>query len=671
MWLSVRAVSELIGITERNVRVHIYEGRYLIREIKDAAIGGRGGKLYQIHISSLPSEARRKYLEKLGAGKADEVDPSQDAPEKKEADFSVLAGYVNKYGVDAVDKALQIKAAIQDIKAAPNRLELGRRVKKWTGHFDVTDKAIRNWRRDYKAHGLTGLLRKERAEKGNRKSSCAAAADRLKVIYLTGKNMTLKEAYRQLKKEIKNTTPEACLDCYHFSQCADPDKTGWKIGSYRTAQRIAKELEYGEKKRYKGGLQKCRADAMPKGRVDFTKYQVNERWVSDHHVCDFFCVDEYGHLARPQLTIWEDSRSRVITGLVLSFQGNAYTIGLAFAHGILPKLDSSIKGIPFETYMDNGKDYRSHYLGQPERVTGRQDYTTEMKGVFELLNIKRHYCKPYTPWAKICESFFRTFKMQFSIHLPGYTGGSPDERPEGLDKELKRLKAEGKIKTLQEAYDMVVDWITNDYHHQIHSELKDTPMNVYLNAPRYEGGTVSKEVAVLLLHHTEKRKARRDGIRFKNVVYKDRALWPLQDKVVQVRFDPFDLSSIVVMHEGKFVCQAQRYTAMRTQEDMDANAREQGDYMRRIDGRFKGYVRGSTPVRRKKSKEVVVGETLDKPDEKDVVRITGLEQAAKKRRKGSGSNQPPSPPAADEAPRIKWYEDAYEQFKKVTSVENY
>jgi transposase InsO family protein len=648
------------------VRKKIYNGEYLVREIS-APKGGNNGKAYQIHFTSLPPEARQKYLEKLGTGKDDGAETSQNAPEEKEAAFLTLAGYINKYGNDEVDQALQIEAAIKDIESTRDRLEVGRRVQKWVRLFDVTDKTIRNWRRDYAAHGLTGLFRKERSEKGIKKSSCEAAADRLKLIYLDDNRTTLKEAYKQLKKEILDTGPETCSKCYYSSQCADTDKNGWKVGSYKTAQRIIKELEFGEEKCYREGLQKCRADAMPKGRVDFTKYKVNERWIGDHHNCDFFCADEYGRLARPQLTVWEDARSRVITGLTLSFQGNSHTIGLAFAHGILPKPDSPIKGVPREVLIDNGKDYRSHYLGQTEKITGRHEWTSEMRGVFSILGITAHYTKPYSGWAKPVESFFRTFKMQFSYKMPGYTGGSPDKRPEGLEEELKKLKAEGKIPTLKVAFDRIIDWIMNEYHHQIHGELGDTPMNVYLNAPRYEGGTVSKKVAEVLLYHTEERTAGRDGIRFKNALYKDRALYSLQDKKVIVRYDPLDLSSIIVEHEGKCVCTAERYTAMQTQEDVEANAKEQAYYMGRIKEKYEGYKRGSTPVRRKKSKEVVVGETLDKPDEKDVVRITGLEQAAKMRKKNTSSKKPTPPPETEESTGFEWYDQGYEEFKKAAA----
>lgn len=141
-----------------------------------------------------------------------------------------------------VDKALQIKEAIQDIEAAPDRLEVGRRTKKWANLFEVTDAAIRNWRKNYASHGFTGLFRKEHPGKGIRKSTCAAAADRLKLVYLSTNRPTLKEVYKQIQDEVKSTGPETCSECCYFDQCADSEKAGWKIGSYKTAQRVIKEI---------------------------------------------------------------------------------------------------------------------------------------------------------------------------------------------------------------------------------------------------------------------------------------------------------------------------------------------------------------------------------------------------------------------------------------------
>jgi putative transposase len=664
MWLSVKEASELLDITDRAVRKHIDNGRFKVKKIKGKH-GGRGGKSYKIHISSLPPEARMKYLDKFRSETDNELSQNKSIPYFEDASNASqqLNEYINKYGTDAVDKAIQVEAAIQDIGASENRKEIGTKTKYWAAQFGVTEKTIRYWRRKYSSDGFIGLLRRNRQDKGSRKNTCEAAADRLKYVYLSGNQPTIREAHRQVMREVKDTSSETCNVCYYFESCDDEEKIGWKIGSYKTATRILDELEFGEKELYRSGLQKCRANAMPKGRVDFTKYLVNERWVSDHHDCDFYCIDERGYLAKPQLTIWQDSRSRVVTGLALSFQGNAKVIGLAFAHGMLPKPNSPIKGFPKEALMDNGKDYRSHYLGRSEKFTGKREFSSEMRGLFSTLGIEPHYCKPYSPWGKINESFFRTFKMQFSVHMPGYTGGTPEARPENHEKELKKLQAKGMVPTLTEAFNKIIDWINNEYHVTEHSELGDTPLNVYLTAPRYEGGIVSKEVAAVLLYDKVERTVRRDGIYFNNNLYKSRELYEMQGKKVVVKYDPFDLDEVIIESKGKVICLAERYTPMRTQEDVENNAKEQAYYMGRLKDKYKNYKQGFTPTKRKKSKEIVTGEVLDRPGEDDVVRVTGIEQAAKKRNKKSSSKKKTAEPNTQGSLAHQWYEEAFNEFK--------
>jgi prophage antirepressor-like protein len=140
-----------------------------------------------------------------------------------------------------VNKSLQIKEAMQDIEMAPDRSELGRRIKKWANFFEVTDKAVKNWRKNYVSYGFTGLFRKEHPGKGIRKSTCEGAADRLKLVYMSAEQPTLKEVYKQVQDEAKSTGPETCSECCYFAQCANPEKASMKIGSYKTAQRIIKE----------------------------------------------------------------------------------------------------------------------------------------------------------------------------------------------------------------------------------------------------------------------------------------------------------------------------------------------------------------------------------------------------------------------------------------------
>ena len=58
MWLTVRAVAELLGISERATRKNASNNKYTCRYIDGT---GRGGKQLQILLESLPQEAQDRY----------------------------------------------------------------------------------------------------------------------------------------------------------------------------------------------------------------------------------------------------------------------------------------------------------------------------------------------------------------------------------------------------------------------------------------------------------------------------------------------------------------------------------------------------------------------------------------------------------------------------------
>jgi len=159
------------------------------------------------------------------------------------------------------------------------------------------------------------------------------------------------------------------------------------------------------------------------------------------------------------------------------------------------------------------------------------------------------------------------------------------------------------------------------------------------------------------------RTVRRDGIYFNNNLYKSRELYEMQGKKVVVKYDPFDLDEVIIESKGKVICLAERYTPMRTQEDVENNAKEQAYYMGRLKDKYKNYKQGFTPTKRKKSKEIVTGEVLDRPGEDDVVRVTGIEQAAKKRNKKSSSKKKTAEPNTQGSLAHQWYEEAFNEFK--------
>ena len=122
-----------------------------------------------------------------------------------------------------------------------------------------------------------------------------------------------------------------------------------------------------------------------------------------------------------------------------------------------------IYGLPRNAYLDNGKDFRSRYLGGDAwkwKKLGAMDYDLETKGVFVQLNIEPRYALPFNPGAKPIERAFETFDMQFFSKLPGYVAGSPEKR-DGA--QVQSDIDERKLLTLEEIKQQFTQYIKNEY----------------------------------------------------------------------------------------------------------------------------------------------------------------------------------------------------------------
>lgn len=103
-----------------------------------------------------------------------------------------------------------------------------------------------------------------------------------------------------------------------------------------------------------------------------------EIFCGDHHEFDLFVYSSSDKLFRPWISACLDLKTEVLTGWFISQRPNSETIALAYRHAVLPKRDK-IMGLSESVYVDNGRDYRSHYLEGTSRNLGRMDLgTTEL-----------------------------------------------------------------------------------------------------------------------------------------------------------------------------------------------------------------------------------------------------------------------------------------------------
>lgn len=199
----------------------------------------------------------------------------------------------------------------------------------------------------------------------------------------------------------------------------------------------------------------------------------------------------------------------------------------------LPSMEDSFKyaglrwGLPEKLYCDNGKVYRSKYF------------------TFMLsdLSIKKIHHPAYSAWCK--------------------------GKVENIMKSFKRFQKEAGLcafKTLGELNSALFAWIEVEYNNKIHSTTGETPNN------RYQNGIANhppKRVTDIdefnkLFLFREQRKVNKYGkIQLESNFYPVNGIKPNQK--VEVRFDPFDLTEVLIYYENQFYTKA-KASILKTRE---------------------------------------------------------------------------------------------------------
>lgn len=173
------------------------------------------------------------------------------------------------------------------------------------------------------------------------------------------------------------------------------------------------------------------------------------------------------------------------------------------------------RGIPSAVYVDNGKVYVS----------------TQLSAVCATLGIRQIHSTPYTPNTRgKIERFFGTVRSQF----------------------LSEVEA-AKIATLEELNSSFQAWVEIVYHRWLHSETDQTPLERFQQSiattPVRQADPVQLRQAFLW---REKRKVtRRATLSLQGNRYGVDS--HLAGRLVELRFDPFDLAEVEVWENGYFL----------------------------------------------------------------------------------------------------------------------
>jgi putative transposase len=373
-----------------------------------------------------------------------------------------------------------------------------------------TLRTLRRWVARYRAEGLAGLARKERADQGERRK--------------------LSPEMQKLVEGLALQKPPLSAALIHLKGSDLAQLRGESVPSYSLVYGVISDLPRAlTTLAHQGSKAYSQTFDLVHRREASGP---NVIWQADHTELDIVLLREGQEPDRPWLTTIIDDYSRAIAGYYLSFEAPcALHTSLALRQAIWRKENPHwhLCGIPQILYSDNGSDFTSHHLEQ----------------VSVDLKIRLQHSLPGQPRGRgRIERFFGTLNQMLLSDLPGYTPSKGSER--------------GKPQLTLPAFEtQFLKFLLDLYHVREHGDTKMPPQ------ARWEAGGFLpqmpeslEQLDLLLLTVPKGRKVRSDGIWFLGMRYIDPTLASYVGEDVVLRYDPRDIAEVRVFYQNRFLCRA-------------------------------------------------------------------------------------------------------------------
>ncbi len=320
---------------------------------------------------------------------------------------------------------------------------------------------------------------------------------------------------------------------------AKADSKGWDCPGYEPVKRWArKHLPPRIADYYRRGPRAWRMRHQPKLVVDTRDLPGNHTWVIDNLRFDF-----WARLGPRRVRLWcsliIDRASNLIVGWAITTNPSQDSLILALRRAV------KRHGPPLEVILDNGRDMRSDAFAGKNRKWVAEELASAL---LSQLGIILHFCQPYSPWSKGgVEAMARTIHAQFDRLFRSFCGGSPADKPEGVDRWCREHHDE--LPTVPEVEAAFAQFVET---------FADRPSDAQWVKPlsprqRFEQTRIAKRTLpdhllnVLLLKLTGPRRVTSKGVLYNGLHYTaSRMFGEDQHSQVRLRIDPDDVSRVWV-----------------------------------------------------------------------------------------------------------------------------
>jgi putative transposase len=235
-------------------------------------------------------------------------------------------------------------AALQRFHLLQPHLEGGALLTQLARAEGIPLRTVRRWVRQYRHHGLAGLVRKQRKDRGTHRFPT-------ELVHLV-EGLALRR-------------PPLSAAAIHRQIVPIAQEHGWSIPSYSTVYSLIHHLDPGLVMLAQKGAKAYneRFDLLYRREAD----RPNEIWQADHSPLDLWILDEAGGVVRPWLTVILDDYSRAVAGYrLLLHEPSTRQTALTLRQAIWRKDDPRwhVCGIPKIFYTDHGADFTSDHMEQ-------------------------------------------------------------------------------------------------------------------------------------------------------------------------------------------------------------------------------------------------------------------------------------------------------------------